>query len=328
MKTLLLNREDVAQVLAMKDIISAVEDGYRVFNSGKLQQPRIIGVEMPQHNGDTDIKSCYNSENEAFSVKIVSGFYDNGKTNDLPTLIGNVLIFDGTCGALLCVMDGSLITGVRTGASGAISSKYLARKDSKTVAVIGGGGQARMQVYALCELMEIETVKVYSPQPQELPKYKEDVEARTRLAVVICDTVEEAMQGADIAISTTPSKQYLASADLVKPGMHIVAVGADMEGKNEWDPQIFSNAKIVNDSIAECCARGETRNALIAGVITEENIYAEIGQIIEGEKKGRESDDEITIYDTVGLGIQDNVTAMRVYEIAKERNLGKYFEFF
>ena len=86
----------------------------------------------------------------------------------------------------------------------------------------------------------------------------------------------------------------MASADLVKPGMHIVAVGADMEGKNEWDPQIFSNAKIVNDSIAECCARGETRNALIAGVITEENIYAEIGQIIEGEKKGRESDDEIT----------------------------------
>lgn len=328
MKTLLLTKEDVAQVLSMKAVISAVEDGYRALNAGNLQQPDIVGVVMPQHNGDTDIKSCYNPENEIFSVKIVSGFYDNGKKNDLPSMIGNILLFDGTCGALLCIMDGSLITGVRTGASGAISAKYLARKDSKTVAVIGGGGQARMQIYALCEVMDIETVRVYSPMPKELPKYKEDVEANTGVKVIMCDTAEEAMTGADIAISTTPSKEYLIKAETVKPGMHIIAVGADMEGKNEWDPEIFRNAKIVNDSRAEGCSRGETRNALIAGVISEKNLYAEIGEIITGEKHGRENDEEITIYDTVGLGIQDNVTAKRVYEAAKEHGLGKYFEFF
>lgn len=327
MKTLLLSMKDVKEALSIKEVISAVEEGYLAYHAGQVQQPDIVSMEMPDNNGETDIKSCYNKLNESISVKIASGFYNNGKMNDLPTMIGTILLFDGKTGAPLCVMDGSLITGIRTGAAGAISSRLLARKDSKIVAVFGGGGQARMQIYALCQVMDIQEVRAYSENQKELVKYKEDVEENTKVKVILCDSSQEAMKAADIAISTTPSKKYFVNQSLVKPGMHIVAVGADMAGKNEWDPEIFRGAKVVNDSIAQCVSRGETRNAILAGVMKETDIYAEIGQLLAGEKPLRESDDEITIFDTTGMGIQDNVTAMRVYEIAKKNGLGKYFEF-
>lgn len=327
MKTLLLSMKDVKEVLSIKEVIAAVEEGYIAYNSGKVQQPDIVSMEILEYNGETDIKSCYNKINETISVKVASGFYNNGKNNNLPTMIGTILLFDGKNGAPLCIMDGSLITGIRTGAAGAISSKLLARKDSKIVAVFGGGGQARMQIYALCQVMNIQEIRVYSEYQEELPKYKEDIETNTNVKVIICDTPEKAMKDADIAISTTPSKKYFIDQSLVKPGMHIVAVGADMEGKNEWDPGIFKGAKIVNDSIAQCISRGETRNAIVSGIIKETDIYAEIGQLLAGEKPLRESDDEITIFDTTGMGIQDNVTAVKVYELAKKKGLGEFFEF-
>jgi len=233
MKTLLLSSKDVREALSMKEVIRVVEEGYVAYCRGKVQQPDIVSLEIPRNNGETDIKSCYNELNEIISVKIASGFYDNGKVNDLPTMIGTILLYDGKTGAPLCIMDGSLITGIRTGAAGAISSKLLARKDSKTVAVFGAGGQARTQIYALCEVMDIKEVRVYSRNKEELPKYKQDIEENTNAKVILCDTVKEAMEGADIAISTTPSKRYYIDRFLVKPGMHIVAVGADMPGKNE-----------------------------------------------------------------------------------------------
>lgn len=328
MKTLLLNMKEVESLLSMEQVIESVSDGYRAFDRGEVQQPDIVSMEMPESNGETDIKSCYNKMNRIASVKIASGFYDNDKVNDLPTMIGTILLLDGTTGEIICIMDGSLITGIRTGAAGAVSCRLLARKDSKTVAVFGGGGQARMQVRGICAVMEnIEKINVFSQYPEELFSYKTEIEKETGKQVIICQSPEEAMRDADIAVSTTPSKEYIVSADLVRPGTHIVAVGADMAGKNEWDPAIFGRAKVVNDSIAQCVARGETRNAIINGVIREEDIYGEIGTILSGRLPGRENDEEITIFDTTGMAIQDNVTAVRVYQAALEKGIGQYFEF-
>lgn len=244
-----------------------------------------------------------------------------------PGVIGVIQVFDGLTGAPLCIMDGSLITGIRTGAAGAISSELLERKDAHTVCVIGSGGQARMQVYGLCQVREIKTIKVFSPYPPELAQYKKDVEVETGAEVLICDTVEEAAKDADIIITTTPSKAFLLPAGAVRPGTYIVAVGADMAGKNEIDPRIFAGAKVVNDNKAQCISRGETRNAILAGVIKEDDIYAEIGEILTGRKPGRTDESEITVFDTTGMAIQDNVTAMNVYLTAKAKGIGQYFEF-
>ncbi|MBK5253410.1 MAG: ornithine cyclodeaminase family protein [Peptostreptococcaceae bacterium] len=327
MKTLLLSYEDVLKVLSMKDVIEAVEGGYVSYNRGKVSQPDVVTVEEKNNNGETDIKSCYNEENDMVSIKIASGYWDNPKKYDISTMQGTIVILDGQNGLPVCVMDGSLITNYRTGAAGAISCKYLARKNSETVAVIGAGSQARMQIYALAELMPIKTVKVFSPKVEELEDYKADVEEKTGLEVIMCASVASAMKNADIAISTTPTKIYWVDKERVKDGLHIVAVGADMQGKNEWDPEIFIGSKIVVDSAKQCLSRGEIRNAVINGLILEDDIHAEIGEIIEGQKAGRISDNEITIFDTTGMGIQDNVTAVKIFELAKEKNIGTYFDF-
>ena len=326
MKTLLLSRSDVRQLLTMRDVISAVKEGYLAFQEGGVQQPDIVSVTADEYNGETDIKTCLNRMNRRISVKTVSGFYNNGKINDLPTMIGTVQLFDATDGSLLCVMDGSLITGIRTGAAGAVSCEYLAREDAATVCVIGCGGQARMQVYGLCHVRNIKSVRVYSPHTAGLTDFKTDVERETGAVVTVCDSAESALRGADVVITATPSKEFLVPFGTVSEGTHIVAVGADMPGKNELDPRLFRGAKIVCDSIAQCVSRGETRNALQAGVITEGDIYAEIGEIVAGSKAGR-TGDEITIFDTTGMAVQDNVVAATVYELASARGLGKYFEF-
>lgn len=141
MKTLLLGMKDVQTALSMKTVIDAVEEGYLAYQRGKVRQPEIVSIEIPENNGETDIKSCYNELNQRISVKVASGFYNNGKQNNLPTMIGTILLYDGTNGALLCVMDGSLITGIRTGAAGAISSKLLARENAATAAVLVPGAR-------------------------------------------------------------------------------------------------------------------------------------------------------------------------------------------
>lgn len=329
MSTLLLSKKDVAKALTMRDAIAAVKDGYRAYQKGQVMQPDVVSIEVPSHNGETDVKSCGNLLNETTSVKVASGYYDNGKVNDLPTMIGMIVLLDASDGSPLCVMDGSLITNIRTGAAGGVSAEYLARKDSRVIAVIGAGGQARMQVYALCEVLpEIEQVRVYSPHGSGLDEYAGDIKRFTGKEVVICDTVAEAMENADIAVTATPSKEWLISADLVRPGMHLIAVGADMAGKNEWDPAVLAKTdKIVCDSRAQCLSRGEIRNGILAGTITEENIYAEIGELVLGEKPGRESEEEITFFDTTGMGVQDNVTAFLVCEKALTMGLGEVFEF-
>ena len=328
MSTLILSQEDVRKALSIEKVIDSVKAGYRAYQKGVLQQPDIQSMEMPANNGETDIKSCYNQDNEVVSVKIASGFYDNGKKNDLPSMIGVITLLDGKTGYPLCVMDGGLITNIRTGAAGAISCELFAREDAKIVCVLGGGGQAREQVRCLKKVRDIQEVRVFSEYPEELPAYKADIEGDPGIAVTICGSAEEAMEGTDIAISATPSRHYLADAALVRPGMHIVAVGADMAGKNEWDPALFAKAdKVICDSIAQCVSRGETRNGILAGTITQEGIYAEIGEVLLGDRPGRESDSEITVFDTTGMGVQDNVTAAAVYETAKQEGMGIEFSF-
>lgn len=327
METLLLSKCDIEKILMESDILDTVEQGYIAYNRGKVVQPDIVSIDIEEKNGELDIKSCYNQLNNYITIKIASGFYNNTVKYNLPTMLGVITVIDGNTGAPLCIMDGSLITGVRTAAAGAISANLLARKNSKTVAVFGAGTQARMQVYALTKVREIETVQVYSGKVEELKSYKEDVEKNSNLKVVICSTPKEALNKADIVITTTPSKNYYIENNFIEKGTHIIAVGADMEGKNELDPMIFKGSKIVNDSISQCISRGETRNAIISNVIKETDIYAEIGQLLDGEKPLRESEEEVTIFDTTGMGIQDNVVAAKIYEIAKINRIGKNFSF-
>lgn len=230
-------------------------------------------------------------------MKAHSGrFTNNPAEHGVPNSIGTILLFDARSCALICIMDGSLITGLRTGASGAVSVKALARKNARTIASISTGNQARMQIRAV-KRMKIEKIHAWSRTPESLSRYKTDIQREFGIPVIVASSKKEAVEQADILI-TTRGKGELVEADLVKPGTQIVTIGTDQRGKQELDPELFRNAKIIVDSISQCTEKGETWHPL------------------NKRKPGRESDDASTIFDFTGVAIQDNTTASKIYQNA------------
>ena len=261
-------------------------------------------------------------------MKVSSGgFINNPTAHGVPSGMGTILLFDARSCALICVMDGSLITGLRTGASGAVSVKALARKNAKKIASIGTGNQARMQIRAINEIMKIEEIHAWNRNPDTLFKYKADIESEFGIPVIMPNSKKEAVEQADILITTTRGKGSLVEADWVKPGTHIVAIGTDQQGKQELDPGLFLNAKVVVDSIAQCVEKGETWHPLNKNIITKDDIHGEIGDILLGKKLGRENDEEVTIFDSTGIAIQDNTISGKIYRNAIEKNVGTFFAF-
>ena len=327
MKTLILTHEDVKSLLNMKDTIAEVEVAYKSFNSGEVTQPPIMSIILPELNSETDVKASYSAATGMICIKSAPGFWDNMKKYNMPTLFATINLFDGTNGFPLCIMEATLITGIRTGAAGGVSVKALARKDSRIVGVIGAGTQARMQVRAIKQVLPITTVKVWSQFPSELDSYKKDIEGELGVEVIPCDSAQKAVVGSDIIVTATPGKEPFVKDEWVKPGTHICAIGADFEGKQELDVKLFARAKIVVDSIKQCTTGGETLNPIKAGIITADDIHAEIGEVLLGKKVGRTSDEEITIFDTTGMSVQDNATATGIYKRALERSIGQSINF-
>jgi len=286
-------------------------------------------MHLPSPGSEIDFKLSHYKANQLISMKTSSGgFTDNPTAFGLPSGMGTILLFDARSGALICVMDGSLITGLRTGAAGAVSVKVLARKDARRITSIGTGNQARMQIRAIREVMDIEEIHAWDNSADTLSRYKTDIEGEFGIPVVIAPSKKDAVEQADILITTTRGKGSLVEADWVRPGTHIVAIGTDQRGKQELDPEIFRNAKVVVDSIAQCSEKGETWHPLDRHIITRDGIHGEIGEILLGTKAGRDRDDEVTIFDSTGMAIQDNTTASKIYSNAKEKSVGTFFEFF
>ncbi|WP_018238768.1 ornithine cyclodeaminase family protein [Ensifer sp. BR816] len=329
MKTLLLKKDDVRRLIGMTEVIGAVEEAYKAFNSDQVEQPDYIGIDLPSPRGEIDFKLGYYKANEVISMKASSGgFVDNPTAHSVPNGMATIFLFDARSGALICVMDGSLILGLRTGASGAVSVKALARKNARTIASIGTGNQARMQIRAINEIMKIEEIHAWDNNPETLSKYKTDIESEFGIPVILANSKKEAVEQADILITTTRGKGSLVEAEWVKPGTHIVAIGTDQQGKQELDPELFRNAKVVVDSISQCTEKGETWHPLDRNIIAKSDIHGEIGEVLLGRKPGRESDDEITIFDSTGMAIQDNTTASKIYQNAVANNVGTFFQFF
>jgi ornithine cyclodeaminase/alanine dehydrogenase len=329
MQTLLLKKEEVSDLIRMQDVIAAVEEAYRAFNSDQVVQPDYMSIHLPPPRGDIDFKLGYYQVNELISMKVSSGaFVNNPAEHGLPSGMGSILLFDARSGALICVMDGSLMTGLRTGACGAVSVRTLARRDAKRISSIGTGNQARMQIRAIREVMRIEEIHAWDSSPASLAQYKADIESAFGIPVVMAASAQAAVERADILITTTRGTGSLVQAAWVKPGTHIVAIGTDQRGKQEFEPEVFRHAKVVNDSIAQCTAKGETWHALDKNIIARDGIHAEIGEILLGKKPGRESDAEITIFDSTGMAVQDNTTAGAIYRTALERQVGTFFSFF
>lgn len=323
-ETLLLNKSQISSMISMDMALVAVEEAYRIYAHQTLVQPDIVSVDIPKYHGEVDLKTCYSKEQRVLSIKSASGFWKN---TSLPNLIATITLLDGQTGSPLCLMDGSLITGYRTGAAGGLSAKLLSRTNASSLAIIGCGQQARMQLRAIKLVRNINNVYIYSRCSDEMIMYKKEMENELDVSVMLCDSVKVAVENADIIVTTTPSTSPLVYAEWVRLGTHIIAVGADAEGKQELDTKIMSKARVYGDSIDQCLALGELRNAIISGDLKKDEIIGSVGDLLIGRIPGRLSDAEITVFDTTGMGIQDTTLSVKLYEEARLKQLGSYYDF-
>jgi alanine dehydrogenase len=259
-------------------------------------------------------------EQDIAGVKIVNVHPDNPKKG-LPTVMALVILNSTETGAPIAIMDGTYLTDMRTGASGGVAVKYLARKKAKSVGFVGTGSQARTQLLAINEEIDIDEVKATSTSEKQTLIFKEEMEKSIDCEISPRKSIKDVCD-CDILVTTTPSRGPIVMDEWITEGTHINAIGADAAGKEELDPNILKRAKIVVDDIPQASHSGEVNVPLSKGLISEKDIFCELGEVITGGKKARTRDSDITVFDSTGLAIQDVATADMVYRKAVEKKVG------
>ena len=320
-KVLILSASDVKNLLSMRDVISAVEDAFRSHGRRTMKLAPITLTLIDKFEGEHEIKSGY-VEDYSIGTKVLTYYKHNQSRYGLPALSGIIVLHALEDGQVLAVMDAGYITSVRTGAAGALGAKYLARKNSENVAVMGAGMQGRSQVAALNEVLGIKSVKVYDVDRQRAVDYVAEMTAKFDFKIEKADSPRMAIRDADIIVTATPSNSPHVLNEWIQAGVHISAIGADSPGKQELDPAIVARAKLVVDDMSQCVERGEIQTAIRLGLLGRQDIHAELSEIILERKPGRANDKEITLFDATGLAIQDITTSYRAYRLAQERGIG------
>ncbi|MGB9714441.1 MAG: alanine dehydrogenase [Candidatus Bathyarchaeales archaeon] len=326
METLVLTDEEVEKLLSMPEVMEAVEKAFKEKGLKRVQMPAKIYLFYKKYNGDLRAMPSYLEELDVSAVKIVNAHPDNRTKYGLPTVMAVIVLVDPKNGFPLAIMGGKTITDMRTGAAGGIAAKYLARKDSKVVAFVGAGAQARTQLMALLEVYgKLKEVRVWSRSEETRQTFVDEMEeAYGRLCkFASAENIKDAVEGADIVVTTTPSRKPLVMNSMVSPGTHFNCIGADAPGKEELDPAILKRSRIVVDDWEQAAHSGEINVPLSQGIITEKNVYAELGEVVASLKRPREKKDEITIFVSTGLAIQDAVTAKIAYDKAVKKGTGR-----
>jgi ornithine cyclodeaminase/alanine dehydrogenase len=323
--TLLLSRSDIASILSASEYIDVVERAFRLHAEGKALKPGLLHIDSDE--GEFHIKAGgLRLDKTYFGLKSNAGFFQNKKKYGLPNIQGLIILCDGDKGSPLAVCDSTEITIQRTGAATAVAAKYLARGDSKTVTICGCGTQGRIQLRALKEVMLLEKAFAVDQDPQIVQDFIKDMPDELGISV-LPGTLEEAVSQSDICVTCTLSKSYFLKNEFIPKGSFVAAVGADSPDKQELEPRVLSENKVVADILKQCVSVGEIHHAIAEGSMTAENVYGEIGEIISGKKPGRTSDDETIVYDSTGTALQDTAAAAAVYEKAISANKGTWFEF-
>ena len=324
--TLLLARQDVAALLSIEECIAAVERAFRLHGEGRTVPPGILGVHAA--DGGFHIKAgLLNLDRSYFAAKINANFPENPKRIGLPTIQGLVVLCDGEYGSPLAVMDSIEITIQRTGAATAVAAKYLARPDSQTATVCGCGNQGVISVRALATLFTLKKVFAFDIDLAQAQRLADELSSELAIDVSVTEDLERAVGQSDIVVTCTPAKQPYLQRHFVRPGTFIAAVGADSEDKHELEVDLLVENKVVVDVLDQCASIGEVHHALQAKLMTRESVHAELGEVIAGTKPGRTSADEVIVFDSTGMALQDVITATLVYEKAVGKCVGTLMAF-
>ena len=331
-----LKMEETKQLLKMGKVIETVKDVYRAKAQGDTEVFPLVFEEFEHDKAEMDIKSGWMKKEEIFGLKLVSWFADNEKKK-IPTVLGTVMVFDAKTGAPKGVVDGTYITGVRTGACGAIGAKLLAREDSENLFVLGAGNQAAYQIAAtmilfpglekvrVADMLSAANAKIFVKNLPERLKNEFGIDA-SKVTFEATNDLADAIPKSDIVITVTPSYEPVIKKEWVKPGTHFSCIGSDMAGKEEIDPEIFRGARVFADDIPQCLNVGEIEIPVKKGMLQETEIAGEIGDILAGKTEGRQNDDQITIFDATGVALLDLATAMLALEEAEKQQIGQKAE--
>ncbi|KAF5408314.1 MAG: Alanine dehydrogenase [Candidatus Udaeobacter sp.] len=324
--TRLLRRSDIESLLSLRDCIDAVDEIFRLQGEGKVPAPGILGVRAT--GGGLHVKAGLLPGNRNYLVaKLNANFPANNARFGLPTIQGVIVVFDAENGAPLAILDSIDITIKRTAAASAVAAKYLARKDSSVATICGCGQQGRAQLRAVLLILPLTKIYAFDLDEPAAINYRNELSPELKIDIELVRDLPSAIQKSDVCITcTTANKSFVCKED-VSPGTFIAAVGADNEDKQEIDSALIASAKVVADSLEQSCAIGDVHHAIAHGLMRKEDVYAELCEIVAGQKIGRVADDEIIVFDSTGIAIEDAVAAAAVYERALADGIGTDFDF-
>jgi ornithine cyclodeaminase/alanine dehydrogenase-like protein (mu-crystallin family) len=313
-------------MLTLDECIAAVEDAFRRHATGTAGKPGVLGIHVD--GGGFHVKAAaLVLERPYFAAKLNANFPQNRSLHGLPTIQGMLALCDAVDGSLLAVMDSIAITALRTAAATAVAAKYLAPGRCDTALICGCGAQASAQLRALCSVRAPRRILAYDQDADKAAALVRRMGAEFSIPLVQVGDLAAAVAASDFVITCTTARRFVIARGMVKPGTFIAAVGADNEDKQEIDPLLLAHSTVVVDLLDQCCAIGDLHHAIAAGLMTRADVHAELGQIIEGTKPGRTSDDEIIVFDSSGTALQDVAAAAAVYRRAVGQQQGVHFSF-
>ena len=320
---LILNKNQIIQHVHLnEELIPIIEEAFVSLSKGSVMMPPIMRIDIEKYHGESDIKAAYIEGLDSFAIKIASGFFDNPKLG-LPSSNGLMVLLDSQTGIVKSVLlDEGYLTDTRTAIAGAIATKYLSNKNANTVGIIGAGIQARLQLQAIMLVRKINKITVWARDKikanQFLDSFK-DLE----IDLYMASSCKELASLSEIIVTTTPSKKPLLEFDWIKKGTHITAMGSDAEHKNEIDPHMLKYCdQYVPDNQSQTSALGELHHALKQNLISSQEKFNDLGDIINDPNLGRKNKEDITICDLTGTGVQDTAIARFTFNLCKKNNLG------
>ena len=328
MDTLLLSKSDIEEVINEKDVVEIVDRTFKDFGEGKVVNPAKVGLDLgenaewPPYRGFLNAMPAYVGWLDTAGLKWAGGFLENVEIG-LPYISSMILLIEPRNGQFKAVMDGALITNMRTGAQSAVLLKYLHKKDSIKIGMYGAGMQARYLTMAIAELFNIDELRVYDIREEASEKFAEEMKGEVAARIKIVGSPQEAAEG-EAVISVTQSKDKFVKNSWINPGTLFFAMGSYQECEDDF---ILAVDKIIVDHIQQCLHRGVLKELSEKGKITEKDIDATIGEIVAGKKKGRTSANERILCVPIGTGALDVAVATVAYQRALEKGLGGKFAF-
>ena len=311
--------------MSLRDYVSATEDGFRAYAAGDAEVPH-PGY-LTASEGTFHAKSARLTLDRAYvAVKLNANFPQNPQRNDLPTIQGVLVLFDATNGMVLAVLDSIEVTLRRTAAASALAARHLARPNSGTITLCGCGAQGRAQLEALADVLPIRQVSVWDIDGNKAQLFAREMRGALRLDVNAVAEPHHAACTSDVIVTATSARKAFLTRDMVPAGAFVAAVGADNPEKSELTPELLAASTLVVDILGQAATMGDLHHAIEAGLVTADEVHAELADVIVGRKSGRLSDDQTIVFDSTGTAIQDVASAVAIWQRATASNVGSSFQ--